>query len=136
MLLGAVQLELRGTDAWGDGSYGARRDGGRRRHNGVDYLAAPGTAILAPVAGIVTKLGYPYGDDLSFRYVEIRSHAGCKHRLFYVEPARELRSDIRKGSVVGHTQDLGKRYPGMPNHVHYEIKDQYGQFINPAECIC
>src|SRR5688572_28208186 len=45
-------------------SWGFRRSGGRR-HQGVDMLAAPGTPVVAIVAGTVTHRSNPVG-GLSF----------------------------------------------------------------------
>ncbi len=72
----------RTPDAFGSGDFGASRDGGARTHNGQDYSAVPGSTVLSPVAGKVMKLGYPYGDDLSYRYVEIKDGENRRWRLF------------------------------------------------------
>src|SRR5690606_19387199 len=62
-------------DHFGSGAYGASRDGGVRHHAGVDYVAEAGQAVKAPISGYVTRIGYAYADDLSFRYVEITNPA-------------------------------------------------------------
>ncbi len=65
-----ILAKERVMDTWGSGHFGASR--GERTHIGIDYACSPGSQILAPCIGEVTKLGYPYSNDLSFRYVEIR----------------------------------------------------------------
>jgi murein DD-endopeptidase MepM/ murein hydrolase activator NlpD len=74
MLVVRRTLKPRGTDAWGDGSFKASRNGGKREHKGIDYESVAGDAIFSPVDGTVTKLGYPYapkpGDEITYRYVE------------------------------------------------------------------
>jgi len=62
---------VRGDDAFGSGHFGARRDGGKRKHEGVDYVVAPGAAVRAPIGGRVVKLGYAYRGVGGFRVVEI-----------------------------------------------------------------
>ena len=119
----------RGTDNWGSGEFGAPR--GDRKHRGIDYAALPGSLVLSPVTGTVTKLGYPYSDDLEFRYVQITSEDGADHRVFYVDPNVKVGDRVFQGrSVIGEAQDLTGRYPGITPHVHYEIKLN-GSYIDP-----
>jgi len=56
---------IRGLDSYGSGAFHAPR--GSRIHQGIDLLAAVGSKVHAILDGTVTKLGYPYADDLSFR---------------------------------------------------------------------
>ena len=126
-------LRHRVIDNWGSGAYGASR--GDRTHNGIDYACPPGTSILAPCDGVVTKLGYPYGDDLSFRYVQITRANGEKWRIFYVEPSVELNQQVYEGDIVGKSQALGNRYDKITEHIHLEVKDMQGNYHNPEELI-
>ena len=66
-----ITAPIRENDKFGSGYFGASRDGGKRQHKGVDYAVYPGSLVYAHVGGTVTKLGFPYGDDLGFRYVQI-----------------------------------------------------------------
>ena len=114
-------LPKRGTDQWGSGELGAPR--GNRKHNGIDYACAPDTIVCSLTDGHVTKLGYPYGDDLSYRYVEVTDFRGYQHRYFYVQPSVEVGERVERGDMVGKAQDIQERYDtNMKNHVHYEIK--------------
>lgn len=123
--------ELRGTDCKGSGHYGASR--GSRTHNGIDYKVPVGADVVSPVEGAITKIGYPYGDDLSFRYIEITCNDRLKHRLFYVSPFIDIDEGhlVEANQPIGKCQDLTTRYPGITPHVHYEVKDQDGNFIDP-----
>jgi murein DD-endopeptidase MepM/ murein hydrolase activator NlpD len=131
----AVTLELRGCDGYGSGAYGASR--GDRTHNGIDFQAPCGAAILSPVDGTVTRLGYPYSDDLSYRYVEILTRAGLKHRIFYIDPIVQLGDKIAAGDPIGRVQDVAGRYDRhlMKNHIHYELKTGNGKYLNPETLI-
>ena len=126
------RLPKRGTDPMGDGAFGARRGG--RTHRGIDYACPPGFEILANESGTVTKLGYPYADDLSYRYVQVTDDLGDAHRYFYVEPVVELHAYVNEGDVIGISQDIcarnGYGERGMKNHIHYEIR-RNGEFIDP-----
>ncbi len=124
-----AEAEFRHNDSWGGGKFNDPR--GARKHNGIDFEVPAGSLIMAPVSGVVSKLGYPYGDDLSYRYVQITNSKGDKVRIFYVDPRHHLRmgSTAKKGqTIIGKCQDLTKRYPAnedhdhhMHNHVHLEI---------------
>jgi murein DD-endopeptidase MepM/ murein hydrolase activator NlpD len=134
-----TELPRRGTDAWGCGDFGASRDGGKRTHSGIDYTIEPGGLVRSPVSGVVTKLGFPYGDDLSYRYVQVSDRSGRNHRFFYVDPIVVLGENIEVGDLLGAAQDIAERYakrePGrqrMTNHVHYEVMAA-GKFIDPDQ---
>lgn len=127
-------LPPRGTDAWGSGEFGASR--GSRSHKGIDYACFPETIIHTPVTGTVTKLGYPYGDDLSFRYVEVTTRDKNRHRLFYTSPEVSVGELVSRGDIVGTAQDIAGKYhrddrEPMTNHIHYEILAPDGTPINP-----
>ena len=131
-----AQLSTR-SDAAGAGHFGAPR--GNRKHKGQDYACLPATEILAPVPDgqvwSVSKLGYPYGDDLSYRYVEIRDLNDRRHRVFYVEPSVELHDMVTSKTVIGKAQDVTKRYPQYPAmtpHVHYEIMLSDDSCVDPT----
>lgn len=131
LLMITARLPQRGVDEFGSGHFGAPR--GNHRHNGIDYEASHGQEILAPASGVVSKIGYPYGDDLSFRYVEVTDGNGLRHRVFYILPKVEIGMYVVSNvTVIGTAQDLGGRYPCITNHVHYEIiKD--GKYLNPND---
>jgi len=119
------------ADEWGQGSYQAPR--GDRTHTGVDYVAPAGFRLLSPVEGYITKHGYPYSDDLSFRYIEVTDKNDKRHRFFYVMPSQDCGTKVHVGQILGTVQSLDQRYPKITPHVHYEIKDEDGEFINPEE---
>lgn len=122
------ELKRRGSDGFGSGHFGASR--GSRNHKGVDLLANTGEAINSPVTGTVTKLGYPYGDDLSYRYVQV-TVGGYDFRVFYIDPSVRVGQEVTADTAIGLVQDLGLRYPGIPNHVHFEIKSG-GGYLDPT----
>lgn len=126
------EMSERQCDGHGCGHYGASR--GTRKHHGVDLKCAPKTLVYSPIAGTVTKIGYPYGDDLSFRYVEI-SDRGYAFRVFYVDPLVEQGQKVSRKTIIGEAQDLRPRYQGITPHVHLEIKNGDGEFIDPTPVI-
>lgn len=130
-----IETELMGrvVDPWGQGHFGAPR--GSRTHNGQDYCCPVGARILSPATGIVTNVGYPYGDDLTFRYVQVTDREGAEHRVFYISPLVRHGADVAEGQAIGLSQDLGKRYPDILQHIHYEIRYR-GEFVDPGASSC
>ena len=124
---------LRGIDAYGSGKFGAGRDHGKRKHEGADFLAAPGTKVHSPLAGKVTEIGYAYHDDVHLRFIEISNAvSGLGARVFYVEPSVKVGQIVVADDIIGVAEALGDRYPrGITNHVHVEIRDHAGA-IDPS----
>ena len=123
MVIGS--LPRRGQDEWGSGEFHAPR--GTRLHKGIDYACYPGTQIHSPVTGEVTKHGYPYADDPSYRYIQITDQFGGDWRFFYVKPGLMVGATVEKDSYIGYAQDIAARYYAkdaskiMKNHIHLEI---------------
>jgi len=121
-----MSATLRTQDDYGNGSFGAPR--GTHTHQGIDFMPQ----VHAVSAGKVTKIGYPYGDDLSYRYVQITDLKGLDVRYFYINPGVEKGDEINAGQVIGTLQDLGKRYPNITPHFHFEVKLK-GKVVDPNE---
>ena len=128
-----LTLGQRGEDAYGSGAFGASRDGGRRRHNGIDLVAPVGAPIRAPLSGIVTRVGQAYSRDPELQFVEITSPTTrYSARVFYVGPSHAPGAQVTAGEIIGQAQDLGRRYAsGMTNHVHVEFADRRGAVLDP-----
>lgn len=123
--------EPRGQDRWGAGHFGASR--GDRKHEGVDYALPVGATVLALTAGRVTRTGYAYSDDMSYRYVEVADRHQHRLRYFYVAPSVKIADHVLAGDPLGRVQDLGRRYPDITPHVHFEVFEPGGNRIDPAE---
>ena len=122
-------------DAFGNGEFGASRDGGSRHHEGVDYAAAADQAVNAPISGFVTKIGYAYGGDDSLRFVEITNPAiGYVARVFYVDPGVAIGQAVRLGEAIGTVASLQSHYPGITDHVHLEVMKS-GERLNAETLI-
>lgn len=126
-------MNYRKCDPKGCGHFGASR--GSRKHNGVDMACPPGTKVGSPVRGQVTKIGYPYVGDTHFRYVQIVAEK-YQFRIFYVEPSVAVGDYVELGEEIGLSQALaGKHGADITEHVHFEIKDMDGNYIDPTPVI-
>jgi peptidoglycan LD-endopeptidase LytH len=101
--------------------FGEPRDGGRRRHLGIDIAAPIGTPVLAPVAGIVDRVA---NGGAGGRVVWLRE-AGA-HRLYYfahldaVHVARGQR--VRAGEPLGTVGTTGNAAGTVP-HLHFAVHE-------------
>jgi murein DD-endopeptidase MepM/ murein hydrolase activator NlpD len=127
----------RGSDAYGEGRFHARRDGGEREHDGVDYVARAGQAVEAPISGFVTRIGFAYPDDQTLKYVEIENPAlKLTARVFYVDPEVGVGQSVAVGREIGHAHTLQRRYPGgITDHVHLELVDGRGHKLDAEKLI-
>jgi peptidoglycan LD-endopeptidase LytH len=125
---------VRAHDAFGEGEFGASRDGGGRGHEGVDYIADAGQTVVAPISGYVTKIGQAYSDG-DFRFIEISNPAlQFEARVFYVRPDVKVGDVVRLGTPIGTVRTLQTRYAGITDHVHLELMD-HGRRINSERLI-
>jgi len=132
-----MRLPFRGTDSWGSGDYKASR--GDREHKGVDYRVEPGSYILSPCVGTVTKIGYPYPflqHETNYRYVEVTDLIGNRHRIFYIDPLVYRGQTVSVLCTIGIAQDISKKYQDntispMTPHLHYEVINKKGETIDP-----
>lgn len=131
---------------WGSGEFEAPR--GSRKHKGIDIVAPVGAEVISVTNGDVTKIGFPYAQDplgqytnederrafylkKAMRYVQITTLLGRRVRYFYVDPVVEVGDKVYPGETLGTTQDLGKVYPGITPHFHFEVMDDKGAIMNP-----
>lgn len=126
---------LRGKDPLGDGAFGASRSGGTRKHSGIDFRTAPGEAIFAPISGTVTRVAYPYADDMRYTGVEIKN-GSYTVKMFYLSPTIKIGSTVSAGQQIGIAQDISAKHgAAMINHVHFEVYDTTGKLLNPTGLI-
>lgn len=100
--------------------FGRRRDPIRKavwaNHPGVDLAGWPGTAILAPAAGVVVAAQWngAYG-----RMVEIDHGNGYRSRFGHMRKLHVSKDDIVElGQKLG---EMGKTGRATDTHLHYEI---------------
>ncbi len=109
-------------------SFGVRRDPLLRTpamHAGIDFRAAPGTAIQAAGAGTVVKAGWNGGYG---RMVEVDHGNGLSTR--YAHMSRILvkeGQEIATGDIVGEAGSSGR---STGPHLHYEVR-RNGNAVDP-----
>lgn len=105
--------------------YGDSRDGGKRRHEGVDIFAKKGTPVVAPTSGVVTRVGTGrLGGNVVWLRDQKRGHS-----YYFAHLDQQLVSVgkvLSKGDTLGTVGNTGNaRY--TPPHLHFGIY-QHGSF--------
>ena len=114
---------------WGD-----PRDGGRRRHEGIDVFHPRGTPLLAAADGRVTRVR---DGGLGGRQVWLRTADGL--RLYYAHLDRQLATEgqtLRAGDTLGTVGNTGNART-TPPHLHFGVYAERGAvdplpFVRPA----
>lgn len=116
--------------------WGADRDGGQRRHEGIDMFAAKRTPVLAAADGRVTRVNE---NNLGGKVVWMRP-AGKDYTLYYAHLDQQLVSDgqaVKTGDTLGLMGNTGNAKYTAP-HLHFGIYTSGGAidpfpFVNPAQ---
>ena len=109
-------------------SWHVPRDGGARRHEGMDIFAPRGRPVLSATQGIVLGIGV---DRLGGKVVWVLGPGGQRHYYAHLDRYGDLRRGQRivAGQVLGYVGNTGNARGG-PTHLHYGIYTARGP-INP-----
>jgi murein DD-endopeptidase MepM/ murein hydrolase activator NlpD len=118
----------RGDQAVGS-FWGAERDGGARRHEGLDIFAPRGTPAVAAAAGVITRV-----DDTKIggRVVWLLDAASGQH-LYYAHLDRQLvrpGQQVRPGDTLGLVGNTGNARTTVP-HLHFGIYQSGRGAVDP-----
>lgn len=130
---------LRGQDAYGNGHFGASRDGGGRKHMGIDILTTVGQNLVSPVTGsAVNYTGATFGKPM-IDITPSNSTLGIdKVRILYVNIPSGVNAwkkyNVTAGqTIIGTAANLGSLgYPkGITPHIHVQIMVK-GNWVDPT----
>jgi murein DD-endopeptidase MepM/ murein hydrolase activator NlpD len=107
------------------GSYwGDTRDGGARKHEGIDIFASKGTPVVAVTDGYVLEVTE---DGIGGKSVTIQSD-DYSWRSYYahLDEQKVVRGQVvKKGQLIGTVGNTGNAKT-TPAHLHFGIYDGYG----------
>jgi len=116
----------RGRDGYGSGSYMASR--GSRVHKGIDIFIPPGYPVYAPRSGRINRVNWPVysantPEKKRMTLVTLIDKSGFEHMIMYVKAAQGLSNgkSVRAGDLIGYAQGLAYLYPGIGEHIHYQV---------------
>ena len=105
-------------------SWHATRDGGRRRHEGLDIFAPRGRPVRAATEGIVLRVG---ANPLGGQVVWVMGPGGQRHYYAHLDRFAGVRAgqQVEAGTVFGYVGTTGNAR-GTPPHLHYGIYTVHG----------
>lgn len=108
--------------------WGAARDGGKRKHEGIDIFARKGTAVVAVSDGIIVSRGTtPRGGKIL--WLQSTSHPISAYYAHLDQHKVKTGEFVRKGQVIGTVGNTGNaKY--TPAHLHFGIY-KYTGAVNP-----
>lgn len=115
---------------WFEDSFGADREGGKRKHEGTDLFGEEGTPIVSICGGKVEQLGW---NRLGGERVGIRGDDGNYYyyaHLLYISTALVKGQRVQAGEFLGTIGHTGVALT-TPDHLHFGIELPNGQWINP-----
>jgi murein DD-endopeptidase MepM/ murein hydrolase activator NlpD len=100
-------------------SWHAPRDGGARRHEGLDIFAPRGRPVRSATEGIVMRVG---SNPLGGQVVWVMGPGGQRHYYAHLDRFAGVRAGQRvaAGTVLGYVGATGNAR-GTPPHLHYGI---------------
>ena len=110
--------------------WGAPRDGGRRRHQGIDLLAPAGTPLVAVASGTITRLSNTdrgrggislwLRDRRGTAYYYAHNHHNLVH----------LGQQVKAGQLIAQVGATGNARGGPP-HLHFQLHPGGGRPVSP-----
>ena len=95
-------------------------------HNGIDIATPEGTEVIAPAGGVVVDVGE---DDRSGIYLKANLIGGLIVSFAHLSEAVLSRGDhFKAGDVLALTGNTGAT---TGPHLHYRVRDSYGNDIDP-----
>jgi peptidoglycan LD-endopeptidase LytH len=120
---------VRGRVRIGQG-WGAPRDGGRRRHQGIDLLAPAGTPLVAVADGRITRSS---NHDRGLGGISLRLTDRKGTGYYYAHNRRNLvhlGQHVKRGQVIAQVGATGNARGGPP-HLHFQVHPGGGPPVNP-----
>jgi len=110
-------------------SWGASRDGGKRKHRGIDIFAPKGTGVVAVADGIVSYIGdQPKGGHCLWLTTESGTSFYYAHLDRWAAGLFEG-MEVRTGDLLGYVGNTGNAIH-TPSHLHFAVNEN-DEMVNP-----
>lgn len=141
----SIVFPLTGPHGFSD-TFGAPRDGGRRRHAGIDIFANKGVPVVAVADGVVEEISEA---ALAGQYVIVRHDDGWRSKYLHLDndtpgtddgrsvgyaPGIEEGMRVTAGTLLGFVGDSGNAEDTAP-HLHFALHQPDFLPINPYDAL-
>ena len=112
-----------------DDSWHAARDGGRRKHTGIDIFAPKGTAVVAVTDGIISYIGEQPKGGLC---LWLTNESGTSFYYAHLDrwaPGLFEGMEVRIGDLLGYVGNTGNAKT-TPPHLHFAVNEN-DEMVNP-----
>ncbi|HET7434044.1 MAG TPA: M23 family metallopeptidase [Thermoanaerobaculia bacterium] len=112
-----------------DDSWGNSRDGGKRKHKGIDIFARRGTPVVAVASGVVSYIGVqPKGGQCLW----LTTESGASFYYAHLErwaPGLYEGIEVQPGDLLGYVGNTGNAI-STPPHLHFGVNEN-DEMVNP-----
>ncbi len=109
--------------------FGDARDGGARRHEGIDIGAPKGTPVVSVSAGVVKRV-VEKGNGGKQVWIEDRSTSSTFYYAHLDSQLVEEGQRVTEGQQIGTVGNTGNASKGPP-HLHFEVINKDSQSVDP-----
>jgi murein DD-endopeptidase MepM/ murein hydrolase activator NlpD len=110
--------------------WGAPRDGGRRRHQGIDLLAGAGTPLVAVASGTITRLNNHDQGRGGISLWLRDAHGTAYYYAHNQHNLVRLGQRVQAGQLLARVGSTGNAKGGPP-HLHFQIHPYGGPPVSP-----
>jgi hypothetical protein len=135
-LIPAIAFPVLGpTTFWDD--WHADRDGGARRHEGLDFMGENGQPLRAAFDGVVTRIR-PTNVGRPGVGITLTRADGLRANYFHLDavlkwhPDLEVGDTVKAGQIIAFLGDTGNA--GIP-HLHFELRTEDGEPMAPYPAV-
>jgi len=109
---------------------GMMRNDGKTFHGGIDLAGKIGDKVMAPISGIARVLSEKESGGYGNMVEVTDSVTGVKHMLAHLDKSMVKSGDVIKaGQQIGTLGNTGK---STGAHLHHEMRDKFGNKIDPS----
>jgi peptidoglycan LD-endopeptidase LytH len=105
------------------------RDGGRRKHKGIDIFAPRGTGVVAVTSGIISYIGDQPKGGLCLWLTNEEGQSFYYAHLDRWAPGLYEGMEVESGDLLGYVGNTGNA-KSTPPHLHFAINDN-DEMVNP-----
>lgn len=103
------------------------------KHTGIDLFSQPGKKFFAPITCKVIRIEKDTVSDWTGLIIEgYENYKNLKLRILGVKPSVKVGQEVKRGELLGITQDPRIEYSDIRPYIHFELYDN-NKLVNPID---